>query len=86
MKVYWQYSDRTPNPGDMKVMKDGRKFIRYFRIHSGMYVVSSGKHCYDWFPYDDDAVKHYRERIENGDIRFIEPSRSRGQSIRISFR
>lgn len=82
MKVYWQYSDKTPQCGDLKVMKDGRKFIRYFRVCMGMYVVSNGKHCYEWFPYDDEKVKHYRERIESGEIKFCK-SHVKGRSIHI---
>ena len=70
MKVFWQYGDKTPQCGDLKVMKDGRKFIRYFRVFSGMYVVSNGKNNYEWFPYDDEKVKRYRERIERGEIKY----------------
>lgn len=82
MKVYWQYSDKTPRSGDLKVLKDGRKFIRYFRISQGMYVVSNGRNCYEWYAYDDEKVKSYRERIESGDITYCK-SYVKGRSIHI---
>lgn len=82
MKVYWQYSDKTPQCGDLKVLKDGSKFIRYFRIYSGMYVCSNGKNCYDWIPYDDERVKSYRDRIESGEIKYCK-THTKGRSIHI---
>lgn len=84
MKVFWQRLDKTPQCGDLKVMKDGRKFIRYFKIYNGMYVCSNGKNCYTWLPFTDKRVRHYRERIESGEITFCKTHR-KPRSISIRF-
>jgi hypothetical protein len=41
-----------PKEGDRKVIR-GVEHIRVFRRSQGCYVVSGGRHCYDWVPVSE---------------------------------
>jgi signal peptidase I len=46
---------RKPKEGDVKVLKDGRKFVRKQCRHDGAYCVRNGRPVYEWVLMEENA-------------------------------
>ena len=66
MNIKYKNRKKKPSLGDLKVTKDGKKFIRHFRKVGNKSVLSNGVHQYEWFDYDSEIVALYRKEIESG--------------------
>lgn len=47
---------KKPQQGDRRVTKKHGEQIRVFQKSQGCYVVSNGRHCYEWVPIAEAAA------------------------------
>lgn len=65
MEIHYLRSENSPSNGDLKILKNGKKFFRkQVRTFYGGYVVCNGRPVYEWLNYDDELVSRYKEEFE----------------------
>lgn len=65
MEILYKSGDKSPSNGDVKILKNGDIFFRAQRTVNGMYVVSYGKPCYEWYSEDNEKVQDYKRDYED---------------------